>query len=202
MNITPEVAFFRQELPRLLADPRNHGHFALVGAGRVAGIFAYFGDALDAGYKIFGLDAFMVGEIIEKQPPQHFPRNPFDEVIANTGSRESQRRNCRPSDPRRCHAARDNAFQYKAGYKFLEDGEGKGTTHAQVLDFPAVITSGSTLAVARDHLQTALLDVAITYIARGLALPLPNTNVSAAEMHLEEPIYLVLSTEIPAQGNS
>lgn len=77
---------------------------------------------------------------------------------------------------------------YKAGFKFTDDG-----VHAQVLDFPAAITSGSDLETARKLLTAALLDVAETNLELGQALPAPNPNVSDPEMDLEEPIYLHLS---------
>ena len=45
-------------------------------------------------------------------------------------------------------------LRYKAGYKFVDGG-----VHAQVLDFPAVITCATDLPEARRLLATALLDV-------------------------------------------
>ena len=84
-------------------------------------------------------------------------------------------------------------IQYKAGYKYLEDG-----VHAQVLDFPAAITCGADLAQARRLLAGALLDVAETRLELGQSLPKPNPLASDPEMDLEEPVYLHLSvsTEI------
>jgi hypothetical protein len=89
-------------------------------------------------------------------------------------------------------------LRYKAGYKFVEGG-----VHAQVLDFPAVITCEAELADARRALGAALLDVAETRLELGQSLPAPDTSVTDPEMDIEEPIYLHLSVssqveEIPA----
>jgi hypothetical protein len=79
-------------------------------------------------------------------------------------------------------------IQYKAGYKFLDDG-----VHAQVLDFPAAITCADDLAKARRLLTVALLDMAETRLELGQSLPVPDPHASDPEMDLEEPVYLHLS---------
>ncbi len=79
-------------------------------------------------------------------------------------------------------------LQYKAGYKFVAGG-----VHAQVVDFPAVITCAADLTEARRLLTTALLDVAETRLELGQSLPTPNPDKSDPEMDFEEPIYLHLS---------
>ncbi len=79
-------------------------------------------------------------------------------------------------------------LQYKAGYKFLDQ-----TVHAQVLDFPAVITCGTMLDEAQQLLALALVDMAETYWESGQSLPQSNPLAVDAEMDLEEPIYLHLS---------
>jgi hypothetical protein len=89
-------------------------------------------------------------------------------------------------------------LRYKAGYKLVEGG-----VHAQVLDFPAVITCGGDLAEARHLLALALVDVAETLLELGQPLPVPNPQVSDMEMDIEEPIYLHLKAssaveEVPA----
>jgi hypothetical protein len=89
-------------------------------------------------------------------------------------------------------------LQYKAGYKFVAGG-----VHAQVVDFPAVITCAADLTEARRSLATALLDVAETRLELGQSLPTPNAHISDPEMDFEEPIYLHLSAsseidEVPA----
>lgn len=84
-------------------------------------------------------------------------------------------------------------LQYKAGYKFVNDG-----VHAQVLDFPAVITCGADLEEARRLLALALVDLTETRLELGQPLPTPDPLATDPEMDLEEPIYLHLtaSTEV------
>jgi predicted RNase H-like HicB family nuclease len=79
-------------------------------------------------------------------------------------------------------------LQYKAGYKYVVGG-----VHAQVVDFPAVITCAADLTEARRLLTMALLDVSETRLELGQALPTPNPQASDPEMDFEEPIYLHLS---------
>lgn len=79
-------------------------------------------------------------------------------------------------------------IQYKAGYKFLDDG-----VHAQVLDFPAAITCADDLAEARRLLTVALLDMAETRLELGQSLPTPDPQMLDPEMDLEEPVYLCVS---------
>jgi predicted RNase H-like HicB family nuclease len=77
---------------------------------------------------------------------------------------------------------------YKAMYKFVEGG-----VHAEVLDFPGVITSGDDLDHARDMLASALVDMAETNLIAGEPLPKPDPGVSDPEADLEEPIHLLLT---------
>lgn len=77
---------------------------------------------------------------------------------------------------------------YKAMYKFLDDG-----VHAEVIDFPGVITSGTTLEEARALLARALVDMAETNLLLGEPLPKPDPSCSVPEADLEEPIHLLLS---------
>ncbi len=79
-------------------------------------------------------------------------------------------------------------IQYKAGYKFVDGG-----VHAQVIDFPAVITCASDLTEARRLLAAALLDVAEAHLELGQSIPLPNPQATDPEMDFEEPIYLHLT---------
>ena len=76
-------------------------------------------------------------------------------------------------------------IRYKAGYKYVG-----GDVHGQVLDFPAAITSASSIEAARQSLAAALLDLAETRLGLGQSLPAPDAQVSDPEMDLEEPIYL------------
>jgi predicted RNase H-like HicB family nuclease len=89
-------------------------------------------------------------------------------------------------------------LQYKAGYKFVAGG-----VHAQVVDFPAVITCAADVTEARRLLATALLDVAETRLELGQPLPTPNPSATDPDMDFEEPIFLHLSAssevvQIPA----
>jgi len=77
-------------------------------------------------------------------------------------------------------------LRYKAGYKIVDGG-----IHAQVLDFPAVITCAADLPEARHLLTVALLDVTETRLELGQSLPAPNPQVTDPDMDVEEPIYLL-----------
>lgn len=76
---------------------------------------------------------------------------------------------------------------YKAMFKFADDG-----VHAEVLDFPGVITCGQDLAAARRLLASALVDMAEASLNNGEALPRPDANTTDVEADLEEPIHLML----------
>jgi predicted RNase H-like HicB family nuclease len=78
-------------------------------------------------------------------------------------------------------------LSYKAMFKYLEDG-----VHAEVLDFPGVITCGKDLAEARRLLSSALVDMAETALSNGKPLPLADPNATDSEADLEEPIHLLL----------
>ena len=80
---------------------------------------------------------------------------------------------------------------YKAMYKFLDEG-----VHAQVLDFPGVITWGADLEETRRLLASALVDMAETNLLRGEPLPQPDANTSDPESDLEEPIHLLLTAAV------
>lgn len=76
---------------------------------------------------------------------------------------------------------------YKAMYKFSEEG-----VHAEVLDFPGVISCGANLEEARRLLASALVDMAETNLIRGEPLPAPDPSRTDPEADLEEPVYLLL----------
>ena len=77
---------------------------------------------------------------------------------------------------------------YRAMYKFLDDG-----VHAEVLDFPGVISCGRSLDDARVMLRGALVDMAETNLMLGEPLPKPDPSVTDPEADLEEPIHLLLT---------
>ena len=78
---------------------------------------------------------------------------------------------------------------YKALFKFLDDGK----VHAEVADFPGVITCGDDLDAARAMLQSALVDMAETALLHGESLPAPGDSANDLEADLDEPIHLVLT---------
>ena len=73
---------------------------------------------------------------------------------------------------------------YKAMYKLLDEG-----VHAEVLDFPGVITCGKDIEEARRLLASALVDMAETNLLHGEPLPQPDPTCTDPEADLEEPIY-------------
>lgn len=77
---------------------------------------------------------------------------------------------------------------YKAMYKEIETG-----LHAEVLDFPGVITCGRDLDEARRLLAGALVDMAETCWLAGEPLPRPDPSRSDPEADLEEPIHLLVT---------
>ena len=77
---------------------------------------------------------------------------------------------------------------YKAMFKFVED-----EVHAEVLDFPGVLTCAATLEEARRLLSSAFNDMAEIALSSGEALPLPNPQLTDKDADLEEPIYLLFS---------
>jgi predicted RNase H-like HicB family nuclease len=77
---------------------------------------------------------------------------------------------------------------YKAMYKFLDDA-----VHAEVLDFPGVITCGADLDEARRLLASALVDMAETNLLAGEPLPKPDPTCTDPDADLEEPIHLLLT---------
>ena len=76
---------------------------------------------------------------------------------------------------------------YKAMFKYLNEG-----VHAEVLDFPGVITCGRDLEEARQLLAGALVDMAETSLSRGESLPQPDPACTDTDADLEEPIHLLL----------
>lgn len=76
---------------------------------------------------------------------------------------------------------------YTASYKVLSDG-----VHAEVIDFPGVITCGTDIAQARRLLAGALVDMAETNIALGEPLPAPRSGIAEPEADIVEPIHLIL----------
>ncbi len=76
---------------------------------------------------------------------------------------------------------------YKAMYKEVDVG-----IHAEVLDFPGVITCGRSLDEARRLLAGALVDMAEAFWLEGDSLPHPDPGRTDPSADLEEPIHLLL----------
>ena len=76
---------------------------------------------------------------------------------------------------------------YKAMFKCLDEG-----IHAEVLDFPGVITWAADVEQARRLLSSALVDLAETSLQQGEPLPTPNPDSTDPESDWEEPIYLLM----------
>ena len=77
---------------------------------------------------------------------------------------------------------------YKAMDKFVEGG-----IHAEVLDFPGVITCAENLPEAKRLLASALVDMAETCLLLGESLPRPDWALIHPDADIEEPIYLLLT---------
>jgi predicted RNase H-like HicB family nuclease len=77
---------------------------------------------------------------------------------------------------------------YKAMYKYLDEA-----VHAEVLDYPGVISLGATLEEARRMLASALVDVAETDLLEGRPLPPPDPTADDADADIVEPIHLLLT---------
>jgi predicted RNase H-like HicB family nuclease len=82
-------------------------------------------------------------------------------------------------------------------YKYLDEG-----VHAEVLDFPGVISCGRDLEQARRMLGSALVDMAESSLLDGHALPRPDPTISDPDADIEEPIHLLLTaasriTQVP-----
>jgi len=83
--------------------------------------------------------------------------------------------------------SRRHVLTYKAMYKTVDGG-----VHAEVLDFPGVITCAPDMELARRLLGSALVDMAETLLTRGEPLPTPDPSTSDPDADLEEPIHLLL----------
>ena len=61
MALEKELATYRRQLPHLLA---SEGKYSLICGDEVAGVWDTYEDALRAGYERFGLEPFMVKQIL------------------------------------------------------------------------------------------------------------------------------------------
>lgn len=72
MALEKELETYKRELPNLLA---NEGKFALIKGDKVIDFFTSYEDALKAGYKLAGLEPFMVKKIQAIEEVHFFTRN-------------------------------------------------------------------------------------------------------------------------------
>jgi hypothetical protein len=71
MALEQELATYRRELPNLLI---HTGKFAVIHQDSVAGIWNTYADALREGYRVFGLESFMVKRIEPVEFVHNIPR--------------------------------------------------------------------------------------------------------------------------------
>ena len=77
---------------------------------------------------------------------------------------------------------------YTAGYKIDPDG-----IHADVFDFPGVLTCGSDMAEAREMLADALVGMVEINLEMGEPLPKPDPSLVQDGFDVVEPIRLIVS---------
>ncbi len=84
-------------------------------------------------------------------------------------------------------------ISYTAGYKIDPDG-----VHAEVFDFPGVLTCGADLGEARSRLADALAGMAEISLERGEPLPQPDPTRADSAFDIIEPIRLTISVSAHA----
>lgn len=75
MPLEAEMETFRRKLHELLGVPANRGQYALIHGGQVIGCWPTWEEAADAGYNLFGLQPFLVKQVVEYDKPLYFSRN-------------------------------------------------------------------------------------------------------------------------------
>jgi len=71
MALEIELATYHSNLPSLL---QHEGKFVVIGGEQVAGFWDTYEDALQAGYDRFGLDPFMVKQVLAVEPVHYISR--------------------------------------------------------------------------------------------------------------------------------
>lgn len=66
---------FRENRPKLLADPANEGKYALVSKDKILGLYPSFDAALAVGDAVFGLEPFLIQMVVKHEIPKYFSRN-------------------------------------------------------------------------------------------------------------------------------
>lgn len=72
VDLSVELAVYEANLPELLG---SEGKFVLISGEEIAGAFATYGEALDAGYEKYGLKPFLVKQIRAAEPIHYFSRD-------------------------------------------------------------------------------------------------------------------------------
>jgi hypothetical protein len=70
-----ENEVFDRELPSLLADPANHGKYALIYGDAIDSVWPTLDEALQQGYDRFELQSFLIRHIVEHEEPLYFSRS-------------------------------------------------------------------------------------------------------------------------------
>ncbi len=86
-------------------------------------------------------------------------------------------------------------ISYTAGYKIEPDG-----VHAEVFDFPGVLTCGADLAEARSMLADALAGMAELNLETGEPLPRPDSSLVQPGFDVVEPINVTISVVVEPAG--
>jgi hypothetical protein len=71
MALEVELATYHRELPALLP---HAGKYALVHQDQISGLWATYSDALQEGYRLFGLDPFLVKKVQAAEAVHRFTR--------------------------------------------------------------------------------------------------------------------------------
>jgi len=72
MALEKELATYKRELPKLMP---NAGKFVLIHGDEVSGVWETYQDALQEGYRVFGLKSFLVKQIQAVDVIQHMTRD-------------------------------------------------------------------------------------------------------------------------------
>jgi len=87
MALERELETYKQKLPEL---KEHEGKFVLIRGQEVAGVFAAYEDAINEGYRRFGLEAFLVKQISSIDRPLFIDR--IAELEARVAALEARRR--------------------------------------------------------------------------------------------------------------
>lgn len=83
MSLEIELAAYKRELPKLLQE--DVGRYALVYGDKVDSCWDTFRDAIQEGYRLFGLAPFMVKQV-QAVEPVYYLRRPAVSAANDAGS--------------------------------------------------------------------------------------------------------------------